>query len=89
MTATRSQKRWRDKNRLLKSQLNVMARRNAHDTLDELALVYRLRGKGEAVAFACFVARGLMQRAAYSPEAARMLEDFAVSYHRDRDLYAP
>ncbi|MCW5698345.1 MAG: hypothetical protein KIT00_00715 [Rhodospirillales bacterium] len=89
MATTRSQKRWRDKNRLLKSQLNVMARRHTHDALDELAAAYRLRGKGEAVSFSCFLAQALIQRAAYSPEAARMLEDFAISYHRDRDIYAP
>jgi hypothetical protein len=87
MATVRSQKRWRDKNRLVKSQLNVMARRHTHDALDEFARRFRLRGKGEAVSFCCFVTRSLLQRAQYSAEALRMLEDFAVNYHRDRDLY--
>jgi hypothetical protein len=88
MATVRSQKRWRDKNRPVKSQLNVMARRHTHDALDALARQFRLRGKGEAVSFCCFVTRALIQRAEYSPEAVRMLEDFAVNYHRDRDIYS-
>ncbi len=52
------------------------------------ANAFRLRGKGEAVAFACFVTRALMQRAEYSAEAAQMLDDFALGYHRDRELHS-
>lgn len=89
MATTRSQQRWRSKNRLVKTQLNVMARRQTHDALDELASAFALRGKAEAVSFACFVARGLIQRAEYNPDAKRMLEDFAAGYHRDRDVHAP
>lgn len=89
MASPRSQNRWRSKHRFVKSQLNVMARRDAHQVLEELAATFRLRGKAEALAFACFVVRALRQRAEYSPEAARMLEDFAAGYHRDRDLHAP
>jgi hypothetical protein len=47
-----------------------------------------LRGKGEAVAFACFVTRALMQRAEHNAEAAQMLDDFALGYHRDRELHS-
>lgn len=47
-----------------------------------------MRGKGEAVAFSCFVTQALMQRAEYSPEAAQMLSDFAAGYLRDREFYA-
>jgi hypothetical protein len=36
-----------------------------------------------------FVKRQLtvMTRAEYSPDAARMLDDFALGYHRDRELH--
>ena len=89
MATNRSQRRWRNKNRLVKTQLNVMARRHVHETLDALAADFDLRGKGEAVTFACFVARGLVQRAGYSDEAARILNDFAAGYHRDREVHSP
>lgn len=83
-----AQRRWRQKHRFIKRQLNVMARGQTHDTLDEFARAFRLRGKGEAVTFACFVTRALMQRAEYSAEAARMLDDFVLGYHRDRELHS-
>lgn len=82
------QRRWRQKHRFVKRQLNVMARGQTHGALDGFARAFQLRGKGEAVAFACFVTRALMQRAEYSAEAAQMLDDFATGYHRDRDLHA-
>ncbi|NJO67582.1 MAG: hypothetical protein HC826_01085 [Rhodospirillales bacterium] len=88
MAQAQAQERWRQKNYLIKTQLNVMARRHTHDTLGRIAADYDLRGKGEAVAFACFVVRALAQRAEYNPEAAQMLRDFADGYHRDRDFYA-
>ena len=83
-----TQRRWRQKYRFVKRQLNVMARKQTHDALQAFARALRLRGKGEAVAFACFVTRALMQRAEYSAEAARMLDDFALGYHRDRELHS-
>ena len=83
-----AQHRWRKKYRFVKRQLNVMARSHTHAALDSFASTFRLRGKGEAVAFACFVTRALIQRAEYSAEAAQMLEDFTTGYHRDRDLHA-
>ena len=83
-----TQKKWRNKNRFVKRQLNVMAREHTHDALDSMATAFDLRGKGEAVAFACYVARALVQRAEYSEEAAKMLEDFATGYHNNRDLYS-
>jgi len=87
MATAKNQKKWRRKNHLVKSQLNVVARRSIHEELEGFAESFRLRGKGEAVTFATFVARALMQRADYNTEAARMLDDFTAAYHRDRDLY--
>lgn len=86
--ATRSaQRKWRDKHRPLKRQLNVMARGLIHEYLDEIARAHHLDGKGEAVSFAAFVARSLMQQAQFNPEAARLLALYRDSYGRDRDLY--
>lgn len=87
MATAKSQRRWRDKNRYVKTQLNVMARRLVHDDLQAIADQYELRGKGEAVGFASFVAKGLMQYADHNTEARRLLELFEEAFMRDRDLY--
>jgi hypothetical protein len=88
MTTAKSQKKWRDKHRLVKTQLNVMARKSVHDELDLMAKTFDLRGKGEAVSFAAFITQALMQRADYNTETARMLDDFNEAFHRDRELYS-
>ena len=87
MATARSQQRWRDKNRYVKTQLNVMARRLVHDDLDSIAAQFELRGKGEAVGFASFITKGIMQYAEHNEEARRLLELFAEAFMRDRDLY--
>jgi len=87
MATTRSQRRWRAKNHLVKRQLNVMARGLVHDYLDEIACAHGLRGKGEAVAFSAFAVRMLMQQTDHDPAAAQRLADMSAVYHRDRDLY--
>tara|TARA_B100000989_G_scaffold101444_1_gene74111 strand:+ start:527 stop:805 length:279 start_codon:yes stop_codon:yes gene_type:complete len=88
MATASAQNRWRSKNRFVKSQLNVMARRLVHDDLVDIAGRYRLRGKGEAVGFSSYITKGLMQYANHNSEARRLLEIFQDSYERDRDLYA-
>ena len=50
MATAATQKKWRDKHRLVKSQLNVMAKKQTHENLDDFAGAFRLRGKGMAVA---------------------------------------
>ena len=86
--ATRiAQFKWRQRNRLVKSQLNVMVRKLVHRDLEELASAAALRGKGEAVSFASFVAKGLQQYAVHDTEAKRLLGLFVNAYERDRDLY--
>jgi len=87
MATAHSQRRWRNKNRYVKTQLNVMARRLVHDDLDEIARRYDLRGKGEAVGFASFVTKGIVQYAEHNEEARRLMELFAEAFMRDRDLY--
>ena len=89
MATTQSQNRWRSRNRYSKKQLNVMARLETHTALDDIAHVHGLRGKAEAVTFACFVLRWLMQRADHSPQTAEMLAALRDSYHADREIYAP
>jgi hypothetical protein len=88
MATAKSQKKWRDKNCLVKTQLNVMARESVHESLDKLAQSFNLRGKGEAVSFAAFMVNALSQRADYSTEAARILDDFVNSFHHNRDIYS-
>lgn len=87
MATGKAQQKWRSKNRLVKSQLNVVARSWVHNDLDRFAESFQLRGKGEAVTFCAFVTRALIQRADFSTEAARMIDDFVLAYHRDRDLH--
>lgn len=88
MATAQSQRRWRGKNQLVKRQLNVVARGLVHDYLDEIAAAYGLRGKGEAVTYAAYLAKALMQQAEFNPEAARLLALLAETYHKDRDLYS-
>jgi hypothetical protein len=87
MATARSQRRWRDKNRYVKTQLNVMARRLVHDDLEAIAERFELRGKGEAVGFASFVTKGIMQYAEHNDEVRRLLALFEDAFARDRDLY--
>ena len=87
MATRAAQQKWRQKTRLVKSQLNVTVRQLVHRDLSELAAAEKLRGKGEAVSFASFVAKGLLQSARHSAEARRLLEIYRDSYARDRDLY--
>lgn len=88
MASTQAQRKWRDRNRFTKRQLNVMARKRVHDTLDDLAGDFDLRGKGEAVAFAVYVTTALQQQTDFNEEAARLLEVFAEAYRRDREFFA-
>ena len=88
MATAQTQKKWRQKHRLVKSKLNVMAKKHVHDELEDFAAGFRLRGKGEAVTFAAFVTWALVQRAEFDAKAARMLDDFTEAYHRDRDIHS-
>jgi hypothetical protein len=89
MASVEAQQKWRQKNRMVKSQLNIMARRLVHDSLDDIAELHGFRGKGEAASFAVYVTRALLQQAEFNEEAARLCEMFRAGYDRDRDAYAP
>ncbi len=86
MATVEAQGRWRRKAHPVRRQLNVMTRMSVHADLDELAAAHELRGKGEAVAFAVYVAKGLAQYAGHSRPARQLLDLFVKSYRRDRDL---
>lgn len=88
MATATAQRKWRDKHRFVKSQLNVMAGKRVHQDLDEIAREFQLRGKGEAVTFAAFVTKALKQHAEFDAHALRMIEDFSDIYRRDRDDFA-
>ncbi len=86
MATIKAQRKWRDKNRFVKSQLNVMARKYVHRDLQDFATRFNLNGKGEAVTFSVFITKALLQRADYDREIKQILNDLNVAYHRDRDL---
>lgn len=87
MATQAAQQRWRQKNRLVKSQLNVMVRKLVHDDLAEIGEAKSLRGKAEAVSFCSFVTKGLAQYAQHDREAARLLRLFELAFMRDREIY--
>lgn len=89
MATSLAQRRWRSKYRLVKSQLNVMAVRQTHEALALTAEQFDLAGKAEAVAFAAYVLRALMQRAEYAPDARAILDDAAASYRENREQFCP
>ena len=89
MASVEAQQKWRHKNKFVKRQLNIMARKNIHEYLEEIADEHDLNGKGEAVAFAVYVTKALIQQGDFNDEAGHLHNVFADSYHRDRDIYAP
>jgi len=82
---TQAQQKWRDKNRAVKSQLNVMARTATHDGLAEGAQEFGLKGKGEAVAFCAYVVRALKQKGAQDAPTYLYLDALRAGFKRDRD----
>ena len=89
MATARLQQRWRSRQRTIKTQLNVMARREIHDGLAEIAARFDLNGKGEAVAFCCVLTRALLERSVRDAEIRRMIADLAEGYHKSREIHAP
>jgi hypothetical protein len=89
MASIEAQSKWRRKNKFVKRQLNIMARKNVHDYLEEIADEHELRGKGEAVAFAVYTTMALIQQGDFNDEADRLLQIFAEAYRRDRLAFAP
>ena len=89
MATSQAQHKWRYKNKFVKSQLNIMARKNIHEYLDEIAESHSLRGKAEAVTFAVYLTIALQQQGDFNDEAERLHQIFTDSYHRDRDIYTP
>ena len=87
MATAKHQGQWRNKNKLSKSQLNIMARKVTHDDLVYLANHMNLRGKGEGVTFACYVTKCLIQFAERDMYARQLVGTINDSYRRNRDLY--
>ena len=88
MATAKAQRRWRERKRYVKSQLNVMAGRLVHNDLAEIAKSIILKERGEAVGFASCIAKGLIQYSTHNLEAKRLPVIFVASYERDRDLYS-
>lgn len=89
MATTQAQNKWRDKFRFVKTQLNVMARKITHDGLEEIAEIYGLKGKGEALAFCCYVTRAHMQKGWHEPAAKIMMDSMIAGFRGQRDIYSP
>ena len=89
MATREAQQKWRYKNKFVKSQLNIMARKNVHEYLDEIAETHGLRGKAEAVTFAVYLTIALIQQSDFNDEADRLHQIFTDGYHRDRDVFTP
>lgn len=89
MATVEAQRKWRQKNKFVKRQLNIVARKNIHEFLEEIAEDHHLNGKGEAVAFSVYLTKALMQQGDFNEEANHLHEIITDSYHRDREIYAP
>lgn len=91
LTARRSkaQRKWREKNRLTKTQLNVMARTITHEGLIDVARDFKLRGKAEAVAFCAYVVRAMKQKSGGDAATYLYLEALKAGFKRDRDIFSP
>lgn len=89
MASTAAQRKWRDKHRFIKRQLNVMARTITHDGLSEIAQKFDLHGKAEAVAFCVYVVRALMQKGERDATTYLYVEALKAGFKRDRDVFSP
>jgi len=89
MATTEAQRKWRDKNRFVKSQLNVMARKITHDGLKEISEVFGLHGKAEAVAFCAYIVRAMRQKGERDAATFLYLDALKAGFKRDRDTYSP
>lgn len=89
MATALAQKKWRDKHRFVKSQLNVMARTITHDGLREVSDEFGLHGKAEAVAFCTFVVRAMMQKSRGDAATYLYLDALKAGFKRDRDIFSP
>jgi len=88
MATSQAQRKWRDKNRFVKTQLNVMARKITHDGLSEVSEAFHLKGKGEAVAFCAFVVRAMKQKGERDAATFLYLEALKAGFKRDRDIFS-
>jgi len=84
-----AQRRWREKNKTVKSQLNVMAKTITHENLSFTAEELDLSGKAEAVAFCAYVVKSMMQKGERDATTYLYLEALKAGYKRDRDIFSP
>lgn len=89
MASTQAQQKWREKNRHIKSQLNVMARTATHEELAALAKSYDLHGKAEAVAFCAYVVRALRKKGERDAATNLYLDALKAGFKRERENLSP
>jgi len=89
MATAQAQRKWREKNREEKSQLNVMARKVTHDGLKEISEAYGLNGKAEAVAFCTFIVRELAHKGEQDAATFLYLDALKAGFIRKRNIFSP
>ncbi|MCW8915572.1 MAG: hypothetical protein OQK24_06930 [Magnetovibrio sp.] len=89
MASAQAQRKWRDKHRFIKSQLNVMARKITHEGLEEISEQFGLNGKAEAVAFCTYVVRAMHQKGERDATTFLYLDALKAGFKRDRDVFSP
>lgn len=89
MATAEAQRKWRDKNRDVKTQLNVMARKSTHEQLMEIASQYGLRGKAEAVDFAVFVICSMKHKGEGDAATYLYLNALKAGFKRNHNVFLP
>jgi len=89
MATAEAQRKWRDKHRYVKTQLNVMARKITHEGLREISDSFHLNGKAEAVAFCAYVVRAMKQKSDGDAATYLYLDALKAGFKRDRDIFSP
>jgi hypothetical protein len=89
MATAKAQRKWRDKHRYVKTQLNVMARKITHEGLREISDFFHLNGKAEAVAFCAYVVRAMKQKSDGDAATYLYLDALKAGFKRDRDIFSP
>lgn len=89
MATLDAQRKWRQKNRLVKSRLNILARRKVHDYRGEIAAAHDPRGTAEAVTISVYAMTALRRQCSSHKEAGRLHRLRIEAHHRDRDMFQP
>lgn len=85
MASAQAQRKWREKHKLVKSQLNVMAHKSTHENLNEISQHFELNGKADAVAFCAYVVKALLQKGERDATTFLYIDALKAGFKRARD----